>query len=44
MRPLLLEDGDEDKIQFVQKGSFGFERFFRAGGLDYEADDEISDS
>ena len=44
MRPLLLEDRDEDKIQLVEKGSLGLERFFGAGGLDNEVHDEVTDT
>lgn len=43
MRPFLLEDRDEDKVQLVEECSLGFERLFGARGLDDEVDDKVTD-
>jgi hypothetical protein len=42
--PLLFEDRDEDEVELIEEGSLGFEGFFRARGLDYEADDEVTNA
>ena len=44
MRPLLLQDGDEDEVEFVQEGALGAAAVFVVGQLDDKVDDEISDA
>lgn len=44
VRPFLLEDGHEDEVQLVEKGSLCLERLFRARGLDNEVDDKVADT
>lgn len=44
VRPLLLQDGDEDQVEFVEKGAFGAKLLLRAGVLDDEIHDEIADA
>lgn len=43
VRPFLLEDGDEDQVELVEKRSLAFETLFRARALDDEAHDEVTD-
>jgi hypothetical protein len=44
VRPFLLEDGDEDEVELVEKGSLCFQGLFRARRLDYEVDHEVSNA
>jgi hypothetical protein len=44
VRPLLLKDRDEDEVQLVEESLLGSKRFFRAGALDDELDNEVADS
>jgi hypothetical protein len=44
MGPLLLEDGYENKVEFVEKSSLCFEGFFRARALDNEAHNEVANT
>ena len=44
MRPLLLEDGYEDKVEFVEKSSLCLEGFFGARALDNEAHNKIANT
>ena len=41
--PVLLQDGDQDQVEFVHKGAFRSELFFGAGVFDDETNDEIPD-
>lgn len=41
--PLLLQNGNEDQVELVQKGAFGAQLLFRVGVFDDEIDDEIAD-
>jgi hypothetical protein len=44
VRPLLLEDGNEDEVKLVEQGLLLAQRLFGARALDDELDDEVSDS
>lgn len=44
MGPLLLEDGDEHKIQLVEEGPVCLEGLLGVGGLDDEVDDEVANA
>ena len=44
MRPLLLQDGDQDEVELVEQGAVGPEALLGARGLDDEVDDEVADS
>lgn len=44
MRPFLLEDRNEDKVQLIQEDSLGPKRFFRSRALYNETNDEISNT
>ena len=44
VRPLLLQDGDEYKVQFVYECSFFTKTLFGARGLYNEVDDKIPDA
>ena len=44
MGPLLLQNRNQDKVQFVQESAFGFELLLRARVFDDEVDDEVSNS
>lgn len=44
MRPLLLEDGDEDQVELVDQSSFLAQALVRARHLDDELDDEVTDT
>jgi hypothetical protein len=42
--PLLLQNRDQDQIQFVQESAFAAEFLLGAGVLDDEIDDEVADA
>lgn len=42
--PLLLQNRDQDQIQFVQESAFAAEFLLGAGVLDDEIDDEVTDA
>lgn len=42
--PILLEDVDQDEVEFVDQSTLAFQTIFRRGGLDDEVDDEIADA
>lgn len=44
VRPLLLQDGDQDQIQFVQESAFAAELLLGTGVLDDKIDDEVPDA
>lgn len=44
VRPFLLQDRDQDQVQFVQECALGAELLFGAGVLDNKIDDEVSDT
>ncbi|MBE7179919.1 MAG: hypothetical protein INR71_01720 [Terriglobus roseus] len=44
MRPLLLEDGDEDEVELVEEGALLPEALFGLRRLDDEVDDEVADA
>ena len=44
MWPFLLEDRDQDQVEFVQESAFSSEFFLGAGVFNDEVDDEIADS
>ena len=44
MGPFLFEDGDEDKVKFVDQGTFVPQSLFVFRALDDEVDDKVSDT
>lgn len=42
--PLLLQNRDQDQVQFVQESTFAAEFLLGAGILDDEIDDEVADA
>lgn len=44
MRPLLLEDADQDEVQLVDQRAFLAQRLFGTAELDDEVDDEVTDA
>lgn len=44
VRPLLLQNGDQDQVEFVDQCAFGSELFLGAGIFDDEIDDKIANS
>lgn len=44
VRPFLLENGDEDEIQLVEKGLLGSQGFFGTGALENEINNEVADT
>lgn len=44
VRPLLLENGDEDEIELVKQGSLRLKRLFRGGALNDEVDDKVANT
>jgi hypothetical protein len=44
VRPFLLEDGDEDEVEFVQQGAVGAAAIVVVRELDDEVDDEVADA
>jgi hypothetical protein len=42
--PFLLQDRDQDQVQFVQEGALCTELLFGSGVFDDEVDDEVSNT
>jgi hypothetical protein len=42
--PLLLQNGDEDEVELVEKGALGAAAFVVVRELDDEVDDEVADT
>lgn len=44
MRPFLLEDRDEDEVEFVEKGPLSLQRLLRRGALDDVVNHKVTDT
>lgn len=44
MGPLLLEDGDENEVELIQKGAIGASSVVVVGELDDEIDNEVANT
>lgn len=44
VRPLLLEDGYKDEVEFVEQGALCLQRLFGTRALDNEVDHKVANS
>ena len=44
MRPFLLEDGDKDEVELVEKGPLRLQRLLRRGALDDVVNHKVADT
>jgi hypothetical protein len=44
MRPFLLQDGNQNKIELIQEGALRAKALIRVGDLDNDVNDEIPDA